>query len=180
MTLAGVPTAADSGGRSSIESSPMRHFTLSALLICLPCLIFADGSSDALERLESGTERMTDNLLDFYVHRVPELAEFRPDMSWDDEFRDAGQCFLDGLKADGADAAVATYLDALEDFATAEITNFTDLTSKMPEELSTGTVLALSDSCGTIAIGTARMAESGMNEAFAKEGVMERVLAPAQ
>jgi hypothetical protein len=158
----------------------MRSITLSAFIVFLPCFVMADGHSDALARLETYTEKMTDNLMDFYVARVPELGDVRPDMTWDTEMREAGQCILDGITADGGDAGVATYLAALEDFADADIVKFTDLTTKMPDALATDVVLTLSSSCGMVKIGSERMAASGLNEAFAKEGVMARVLAPAE
>lgn len=158
----------------------MCRLILATLLTVFPVLTAADGHSDALDRLEAGTTAMTDNLLDFYVSRVPELADVRPDMSWDAAFRDAGQCILDGIDADGGSAAVAEYLTALEEFAAAEIRDFTDMTTLMPDALSTNVVLGLSNSCGMIALGTQRMAASGLNDAFAQEGVMEKVLAPAE
>ena len=158
----------------------MRAFTLSTVLLFTPYLALADGHADALDRMEAGTEKMTDNLLDFYVARVPTLGETRPDMSWDTAFREAGQCILDGIAADGGDAGTATYLGALENFAEAEILNFTDMSTQMPDALATDVVLNLSSDCGMISLGTERMAESGLTEAFAQEGVMAAVLAPAQ
>ena len=158
----------------------MRVLTITAVLTLVPFGAFADGHADAMVRLEAGTEKMTDNLLDFYIGRAPELADFRPDMTWDDDFREAGQCLLDGLRSDGGDAAVATYLSALEDFAEAKIVNFTDLTTLMPDALATDIVLDLSTACGTISLGSERMAASGLNDAFQQEGVMAKVLAPAQ
>ena len=98
----------------------MCRLILATLLTVFPVLTAADGHSDALSRLEAGTTAMTDNLLDFYVSRVPELADVRPDMSWDAAFRDAGQCILNGIDADGGSAAVAEYLTALEKFAAAD------------------------------------------------------------
>lgn len=158
----------------------MRSLTTFAFLTLLPVTAAADGHADALARLEAGTEAMTDNLLDFYIDRAPELAEFRPDMAWDDDFREAGQCLLDGLSAEGGDTTVATYLAALEAFSQAEIVNFTDLTTLMPDALATDVVLDLSSACGTISLGSERMAASGLNEAFQAEGVMAKVLAPAE
>lgn len=158
----------------------MRISLLTAIVVLAPHFASADGHADALARMQSSTEAMTDNLLDFYEARAPELAEVRPDMSWDDAFRTAGQCVLDGLQSHGGDAAVATYLAALEDFATVEIETFTDLTSKMPDALADPKTLEFSSSCGMIALGTTRMEASGLNEAFQDPTVMERVLAPAQ
>jgi hypothetical protein len=130
--------------------------------------------------MEAGTVGMTNNLLDFYESRVPELAEVRPDMSWDDEYRTAGQCVLDGLASHGGPEAVAGYLTGLEDFATAELNSFTELTTKMPDVLADPKALEFSSSCGMIALSTARMEASGLNTAFQADGVMERVLAPAE
>lgn len=158
----------------------MRALIISALFTAVSGFAFADGHADALARLEAGTEKMTNNLLDFYVSRVPSLEDVRPDMSWDAEFRDAGQCILDGLDTDGGPTAVADYLAALEEFADAEIVNFTDMTTQMPAALSSNVVLGLSNSCGMIRIGTERMAASGLNDAFAQDGVMQKVLAPAE
>lgn len=158
----------------------MRRLTIIAALIFSPFAAAADGHADALARLEAGTEAMTENLLDFYVDRAPELAGFRPDMTWDDAFREAGQCLLDGLNAEGGDAAVASYLAALEEFSKAEIVNFTDLTTLMPDALATDVVLDLSSVCGTISLGSERMAASGLTRAFQAEGVMAKVLAPAE
>lgn len=158
----------------------MRRLLASTLIMFLPTDAIADGHQDALARMEAGTEKMTDNLLDFYVNRVPTLADVRPDMSWDQTFRDAGQCILDGLTVDGGDDGVATYLSALEEFAEADITNFTDMTTQMPDVLASDIALNLSNTCGMIRLGTARMAASGLNEAFSQEGVMAKVLAPSE
>lgn len=158
----------------------MRKSLIVVTLACSPLTAMAEGHADALARLEAGTVQMTNNLLDFYIGRAPQLAAFRPDMSWDEAFREAGQCVLDGLHADGGDAAVATYLSALEGFATAEIVNFADLTTQMPDAMATDVVLDLSSACGTIKIGTERMQASGLTEAFQQEGVMAKVLAPAE
>lgn len=156
-----------------------RSIVTSALLL-LAAPAMADGHADALARMETGTVAMTNNLLDFYVARVPELAAVRPDMTWDDAFRTAGQCVLDGIASHGGDAAVAAYLAALESWAAAEISSFTDLTEKMPDVLADPTVLEFSSICGMIALGTDRMEASGLNAAFQAEGVMERVIAPAE
>lgn len=158
----------------------MRRLLLSIALFFAPLAALAEGHASALDRMEAGTEKMTDTLLNFYESRVPELADVRPDMAWDVAFRDAGRCILDGLNADGGAAAVSTYLAALERFAEANIVNFTDMTTQMPEALATNVVLELSQACGMIALGTDRMAASGLNIAFAKEGVMAKVLAPAE
>lgn len=157
----------------------MRRLVLT-LILTSTTVAFAEGHDDALARIEAGTEAMTNNLLDFYVGRAPELAVFRPDMSWDAAFREAGQCLLDGLQADGGDAGVATYLAALETFAKAEIVNFTDLTTQMPDALATDIVLDLSAACGMIQLGTTRMEDSGLTEAFQQRDVMAKVLAPAE
>ena len=158
----------------------MRVFSLIAFFTLLPAMVSADEHITALDRMEISTERMTDNLLNFYESRVPELADVRPDMVWDSAFRDAGRCILDGLNAEGGAAAVVTYLAALERFAEAEIVNFTDLTEKMPAALASDIVLELSQVCGMIALGAEKMAASGLNEAFAAEGVLDKVLAPAE
>jgi hypothetical protein len=140
----------------------------------------ADEHASALVRMEESTEKMTDNLLDFYESRVPELANVRPDMAWDADFRKAGQCFLEGLNANGGAAAVSIYLGALETYATANFVNFADITSKMPPTLATNIVLELSQVCGLIALGSEKMAASGLSEAFAKEDFFARVTAPAE
>lgn len=158
----------------------MRLPLLTCLLAIGPTLAQAEGHADALARMEAGTVAMTNNLLDFYESRAPELAEVRPDMTWDDDFRAAGQCVLDGIAAHSGEEGVADYLAALEDFATVEITSFTDMTVKMPDTLADPKTLELSSSCGMIALGTNRMEASGLNAAFQAEGVMDRVLAPAE
>ena len=158
----------------------MHVFSFIAFFTLLPAMVSADEHITALDRMEISTERMTDNLLNFYESRVPELADVRPDMVWDSAFRDAGRCILDGLNAEGGAAAVVTYLAALERFAEAEIVNFTDLTEKMPAALASDIVLELSQVCGMIALGAEKMAASGLNEAFAAEGVLDKVLAPAE
>ncbi len=158
----------------------MRTSLMTCLIALTPLTGAADGHADALARFEAGTIAMTENLLDFYESRVPELADVRPDMSWDDDFRTAGQCVLDGLHSHGGDAAIAAHLAALEDFGSAEITTFTELTTKMPDVLADPKTLEFSSTCGMIGLGTERMEASGLNAAFQADGVMERVLAPAQ
>lgn len=158
----------------------MRAVCALSLLLFTATSAIAEGHYDALARMEAGTLAMTDNLLDFYIGRVPELAAARPDMSWDEEFREAGQCVLDGLTAHSGNEGVAAYLAALEAFGVTQIMTFSDLTEKMPDVLSDPVALELSSTCGMITLGTARMQASGLNEAFAAEGVMERVLAPAE
>lgn len=133
-----------------------------------------------LERLEAGTIAMTENLLDFYVARVPELADVRPDMAWDEAFYTAGKCVLDAISAHSGDTGVVAYLDALDTFSTVEITKFTDLTEQMPDALIDPVVLEASSTCGMIELGTQRMNDSGLTDAFQADGVMDRVLAPAE
>lgn len=158
----------------------MRVFSLSAMLIFMPLMSMAGEHVSALVRMEESTEKMTDNLLNFYESRVPELADVRPDMAWDADFRMAGRCFLEGLNAKGGAAAVSIYLGALEIYAEADFVNFTDITTQMPPTLAANIVLELSQVCGMIAVGSEKMAVSGLTEAFAKEGVLARVMAPAE
>ncbi len=61
-----------------------------------------------------------------------------------------------------------------------EIDNFLDMTQKLPEALSDPKVLEFSATCGMLELSTARMEASGLNAAFQAEGVMDRVLAPAE
>lgn len=158
----------------------MRTRYLVCIVILTPLMTLAEGHDNALARMEAGSVAMTNNLLDFYISRAPELAASRPDMSWDDAYREAGQCVLDGLAAYSGDAGVATYLAALETFSTARIETFRDLTQKMPDVLAEPVALELSSTCGMIALGTARMDASGLTEAFSADGVIERVLAPTE
>ena len=158
----------------------MRIQFLVCMMILTPFAALAEGHDNALARMEAGSVAMTNNLLDFYISRAPELAASRPDMTWDDAYREAGQCVLDGLAAYSGEAGVAAYLAALESFSTVEIATFRDLTQKMPDVLAEPVALELSSTCGMIALGTARMEDSGLTAAFAEDGVMERVLAPAE
>lgn len=158
----------------------MRVLSLTAAITSLPLILLADGHVTALDRMEVGTEKMTDNLLDFYESRVPELADVRPDMTWDTAFRDAGRCVLDGINAAGGAAAVSTYLGALERFAEIEIVNFSDLTTKMPPVLASNIVVELSQICGMITLGAEKMTASGLNDAFAAKDILAKIIAPAE
>jgi len=156
----------------------------SNIVIASCCLGFLSSSvfaASLLERLELATEEIGKNQGQFYVSRVPELADKMPSWDWDDEIRTASKCMLDGISSEkGAEVAEA-YVAGLELEAAKEITSFTSLSSdeNIPAELkgNDSTIADLQQRCGTIDISINRLKESGLWDALIEPSVMQRLIA---
>ena len=151
---------------------------LAGTLASLSLGAYAD---DLLDRLEAASEKIGANQGEFYLTRVPELADKMPDWEWDDEIRTASKCVLDGIEeAKGRNIAEA-YVSGLEKDAEREITSITQLSdqSSIPEELTGDdtTIINLMQTCRTLDISAERLKASGFWDAMMDPSVMQRLTA---
>ena len=151
----------------------MKRLITAALFTTLPATAFADTQ---LERLESISERMMAATLQAMVRMVEEqggnpapLREAMPDVSWNDEYRDAGECLLDRFTAASSSSAVTEMLDDMEAYLpqmaemnldTLEDVNF--LPDGMTEEQS----MEINSECGITEVMMDRMENSGFMAAM--------------
>ena len=151
----------------------MKRLVTAALFAALPAAAFAETQ---LERLESISERMMTATLEAMVRQVEEqggnpepLREAMPDVSWNDEYRDAGECLLDRFTAASSSSAVTEMLDDMEAYLpqmaemnldTLEDVNF--LPDGMTEEQS----MEINSECGITEVMMDRMENSGFMAAM--------------
>ncbi|OAN84991.1 hypothetical protein A8B78_05670 [Jannaschia sp. EhC01] len=136
---------------------------LTAALTLLAAPAFAQSE---LERLEAATVAAGTNMETFFVANAPALAEVMPDWGWDDEMRTAAGCTLDAIRTEGGDAAVTSYLDAMEIFATVEITSIQQMATATPIPINNEFAARTGQTCGTAEIAMRRMQESGLMAAM--------------
>lgn len=140
-------------------------------LLALPAL-----AQSELERLEAATVATGNNMGAFFVAQVPGLADVMPDWSWDHEMRTAATCTLDAIRAEGGSAAVASYLDAMEVFATVEITSMEQMATATPIPISNDFASRTGQACGSAEIAMRRMQESGFMAAMMDPEIMGRLM----
>jgi len=130
-----------------------------------------------LDRLETLSEEITAVV---YARMVEELAatgadsaalaEAMPDPSWDDAFRDAGQCMLEAYDAEASAEAVDRMLSDMEDvlprIAGASLEEMEELGSFLPAGLTESDSLRINQQCGMMDLQRERMMQSGFMEAM--------------
>jgi hypothetical protein len=131
-----------------------------------------------LEQLETLSEAAAQNMEDFFVGRVPELAEVMVDWEWDDEMREVAGCTMDRLREEGGDQAVTDYIAAMEVFSATEITSFDQIASDTPQPFNPDIAMQVATDCRAMEVSMQRMQESGMFDAMMAPGVMQRLMAP--
>lgn len=129
-----------------------------------------------LDRLETATVAAGANMEAFFVALAPELAAVMPDWAWDEEMRAAAACTLDAIRAEGGEAAVTSYLDAMDVFATVEITSMDQMANVTPIPISNDFAARTGQTCGSAEIAMRRMQESGMMEAMMNPDIMMRLM----
>ncbi len=143
-----------------------------SLAAALPSL-----AQSELERLEAATEAASLSMEAFLVARAPELADVMVNWDWDEEMRNAARCTLDAVREEGGDEAVASYLDAMDEFAVLELTSLDQIGRDTPVPINPDFAMATSQACGTAEISMRRMQESGLIEAMMNPEVMGRLMA---
>lgn len=152
----------------------MKHIAFAAGLTLLAAP--AAFAQSELERLEASSVAAGANMGAFLTARVPEIAASIPDWNWDDEMRSAASCTLDAIRAEGGDAAVATYLEEMEVFATVEITALDQMAAVTPVPINPDFAMRTGQACGTAEIAMRRMQESGLMQAMMDPNTMGRLM----
>lgn len=132
----------------------------------------ADDQLDRFEEIsERGTEVMMEVMVKEYVARGMDEEAIRgavPDSAWDEEYREAGQCMLDGYRDLIGSSGVDDMLDQMESMfnsvdpetATLESMNAFD-NVEATASVSTEQQMAITQDCGMVEISMRRMSESG-------------------
>ncbi|WP_341863870.1 hypothetical protein [Gymnodinialimonas sp. 57CJ19] len=152
----------------------MKHIAFAAGLTLLAAP--AAFAQSEIERLEAATLAASENMEAFLTARVPEMAAAMPDWAWDDEMRSAAACTLDAIRAEGGDAAVSSYLDEMDVFATVQITSVEQMASATPVPINPDFAMQTGQSCGTAEIAMRRMQESGLMQAMMDPNIMGRLM----
>lgn len=151
----------------------MKTLALAAALTLLAVPAFAQSE---LERLEASTVAAGNNMATFLTSSVPELASVMPDWTWDADMRAAAACTLDAIRTEGGDAAVSTYLDEMDAFATVQITSMEQMATITPIPINGDFAARTGQACGTAEIAMRRMQESGMMQMMMDPAIMGRLI----
>ena len=150
----------------------------SILALAAPSLfVFAPAvSADALEdRYMQAQVLFEQRLRDFYVSRVPEMADKMPVMMENPRAVEAIRCGFNHVRSEGGDAGAEELVTWMEEVSSTPIESFEDL-SAAPEGMVGDLMLEASDVCDSIAITMEIMEESGFLEMFSDPAVMERLI----
>lgn len=147
---------------------------LGVLALCLPGLARADA---LLDRYRDASIARAAIMTDFFVSRVPELAEVMPEIGWDDEIAVISQCLLDGIRAEQGEAGAEAYVAGMEEWATMPIASFATMNDGAPAAVADPSLLQIQMDCGALTFSQERMESSGMMGVLMQPGVMERLMA---
>lgn len=150
--------------------------TLTLLTATLTLLAAPALAQSELDRLEAATVAGGGNLETFLTTRAPELADVMPDWTWDADLRAAATCTLDAMRAEGGDAAVTEYIEAMEDFATLTITSMEQMATATPVPINADFAARTGQSCGSAEIAMRRMQESGLMQAMMDPAIIGRLM----
>ena len=153
----------------------MNKLALTATLALLAVTAPAFAQSE-LDRLETATVATGENMEAFLNAAAPELATVMPDWTWDAEMRTAATCTIDAIRAEGGDAAVTDYINAMEDFAGQEITSLQQMATETPVPINPTFAQDTGIACGSAEIAMRRMQESGLMEAMMDPAIMGRLM----
>ncbi len=144
-------------------------------LFAIPTAVFADSQ---LDRLESVSERTNELMMVKMVEAMvaetgadpaPVMALI-PDMEWDDAFRVAGECMLDGYRAEIGKGGVDEMLDLMEDMLPKleeqSLEEMGEEMNVMPEGLTMEASIGIQQECGMMELAMERMSETGFMEAM--------------
>jgi phage gp29-like protein len=152
----------------------MKRLITAALFAALPAAAFAENQ---LERLESISERMMTATLEAMVRMVEKqggnpapLRDAMPDVSWNDEYRDAGDCLLERFTAASSSSDVSEMLDEMEAFipqmAEMDLETMSDDVNFLPEGMTENQSMEINSECGITDVMMERMEESGFTAAM--------------
>lgn len=149
----------------------MKRLALAAALSLLAAPAFAQS---ALERLEVATVAAGANMETYMTSVAPELGPVMPDWTWDTEMRNAATCTLDAIRDEGGEAAVTSYVTAMEEFSTAPVTSLEQFAVDTPIPVNPAFAQETGVACGSAEIAMRRMQESGFMEAMMNPAIMGR------
>ena len=151
-----------------------RHFAVAAL-IAAPTALFAQSQ---LDRLEALSEQMNELMM---VKMVEEMVaetgadpapvmELIPDMSWDAEFRAAGECMIDAYRdkigRGGVDEMLTAMEEAMPRIETMSMEEMGDELDFMPDGITVSETITIQQDCGMMEVAMERMSSSGFMEAM--------------
>lgn len=146
--------------------------TLTAALI----FTASGAAADPLDRLIVATEALSEKANAFYISRVPALDGKLPDMTVEGELRNALACALDMIVTEGGPEMQIAYVESMEEMASRDINNITDL-QEVPDVVPDEILFAAMSECGMMEITAQRMKDSGFWEAMQDPDVMQALMA---
>lgn len=148
----------------------MKSIYLASLLLIattfMPNLAFAQSE---LEQFEAIGEAMASKMNRLFVAQNPQVAEFLPEVEWDDEFRASAKCMIDAFRAEGGDDFIEQMLVKGNEFVDKDFTSFTEFQEHanfMPDTIGQNRQIEISSECGMTELTIERMQESGFAEAL--------------
>lgn len=164
-----------------------RLFQLLLLAACfsLPLSAVAD---DQLDRFEEISERSHVIMMDMMIREYTKMGadgdDLRaaiPDGTWDDAYRDAGQCTLDKYRAIIGSSGVDDMLDEMDDIfislddGSATFESMEELSElNSIEGISTEQQMSITRECGIIELSMQRMRESGFMDVLQSQVIEQQ------
>lgn len=140
----------------------MYHKILCIFLVFSASPAIAD---QQLRRIENASETFVWNAAEFISSKIPSFEQVMPRVAWDDDWRTAAACILDGLADEKGRLWVMRFIATAEDFASEPITSAA-MVRTAPSELRDPVVAQLAVGCGLAALALTRAAESGLMQAY--------------
>ena len=140
-----------------------------ALLTSVICLSSQAYAQIELEQFEENGEAMASKMNQLFVVQNPQVAEFLPEVAWNDGFRASAKCMIDLFRTEGGDDFITQMLANGKEFVTKEFTSFTDFQEHanfMPEGLSQARQIEISGECGMTKLTIDRIQGSGFAQAL--------------
>jgi len=150
------------------------------IALVLLAVSFSATADDRLERFETISERGGEISLELMLRQYAsmgadpeEIRAVMPDIEWDDEYREAGQCMLDRYEDIIGNSGIDNMLDRMEtlfDELDREDATFEDMEALADmnsiEGVSDDDQIAIMSDCRMLEINMRRMSESGFMDAI--------------
>lgn len=153
----------------------MKRCLATVAIVLMPTAVFAQSQ---LERLEAVSEQTNEIMIVKMVEEMTAetgadpapIMEMLPDMSWDAEFRSAGECMLEKYEEKIGRKGIDTMLDNMEEvvptMAEKSIEEMGEDFDILPEGMTISDSISIQQDCGMMELAQKRMSESGFMEAM--------------
>ena len=151
------------------------------LTVCVVVLLGASltvAADDQLDRFEAISESSHDVIMEIMIQEysamgadIDDLRDAIPEGDWDEAYREAGQCMLDGYADIIGRSGVDDMLDEMEavfdslDSGSATVDSMVELSElNSIDGVSTEQQMAITRECGFVELSMQRMRESGLTD----------------